>query len=92
MPNGKPHDHPLTDILIHSAVVYGKDADNLIREIAGLCTSRELYEWWEREIGWSGGDTSVVHKARVQLELLLQRDKDGGGERGATPPASTSRN
>ena len=80
MPNGKPHDHPLTDILVHSAPVYGEEADDLIREIAELCSQRELYEWWEREIGWSGNDPSVVHKARVQLELLLRRAKDGGWE------------
>jgi hypothetical protein len=48
MPNGKPGDHPLTDILAHGAEVYGREADDLIRRIAA-CAARELYEWWERE-------------------------------------------
>ena len=80
MPNGKRHDHPLTDILVHCAPVYREEADNLIREIAGLCSHAELDEWWGREIGWSASYPSVVHKARAQLELLLQRAKDGGWE------------
>lgn len=34
MPNGKPDDHPLTDILVHKLNVYGPEADDLIRKIA----------------------------------------------------------
>lgn len=80
MPNGKPHDHPLTDILVHSISVYGEEADNLIRKIARLCSPQELSEWWEREIGWSGNDPSVVHTARLQLDRLTQRAKERGWE------------
>jgi hypothetical protein len=80
MPNGSPHDHPLTDILVHSIPVYGDEADTLIRRIAGMCSHRELYEWWEREIGWSGNEYSVVEKARLQVDQLLQRAKEGGWE------------
>ena len=34
MPNGKPDDHPLTDILVHELNVYGPEADVLVRKIA----------------------------------------------------------
>jgi len=51
MPNGKPGDHPLTDILIHNLKVYGQEGDDLIRKIAELCSRRELDEWWQRKIG-----------------------------------------
>jgi hypothetical protein len=34
MPNEKPGDHPLTDILVHKLNVYGPEADDLIRKIA----------------------------------------------------------
>ena len=78
MPNGKPHDHPLTDILVHSIPVYGDEADTLIRRISGMCSHQELYEWWEHEIGWSGNEYSVVEKARLRLGQLLQRAKEGG--------------
>ena len=51
--NGKPGDHPLTDILSYKLEVYGQVADELIRKIGELCSPRELDEWWDREIGWS---------------------------------------
>jgi hypothetical protein len=53
MPNGKPGDHTLTDILVHKRNVYGQEADDLVRKIAELSSGRELDEWWEREVGWS---------------------------------------
>jgi hypothetical protein len=34
--NGKPGDHPLTDILGHRLEVFGETADSLIREICQL--------------------------------------------------------
>jgi len=46
MPNGKPGDHPLTDIFVHKSEVYGREADELIGKIGELCSSRELDEWW----------------------------------------------
>ena len=80
MPNGKPGDDPLLDILVHNIKVYGQEADDLIRKIAQLCSRRELYEWWEREIGWSGDRNSVAGKARMQLDELLRRAKESGWE------------
>jgi hypothetical protein len=78
--NGKPGDHPLTDILVHSLSVYGQEADDLIRRIAGLCSRRELDEWWDREIGWSPDRDLVVSKARIRLDQLLERAKQSGWE------------
>lgn len=68
MANGKPGDHPLTDILIHNLTVYGQEGDDLIRNIAELCSRRELDEWWQSEIGWSPERHSIVSKARIRLE------------------------
>jgi hypothetical protein len=45
MPNGKPGDHPFTDIVHHLRPVYSAAADDLVREIAKLAddkTRREL--------------------------------------------------
>jgi hypothetical protein len=36
MPNGKPGDHPYTDIVTHGRDVYSARAANLVREIAKL--------------------------------------------------------
>lgn len=80
MPNGKPGDHPLTDILIHKATVYGKEADDLIRKIAGLCSRRELDEWWQSEIGWKPDGSSVLRKVQKQFDELMRRAKESGWE------------
>jgi hypothetical protein len=61
MANGKPGDHPLTDVLHHKLQVYSRETDELIRKIAALCSSRELYAWWDEEIGWEG-DAALAAK------------------------------
>lgn len=40
MPNGKPGDHPYTDIVVHRLAVYSPPADALVREIATLADER----------------------------------------------------
>lgn len=42
MPNGKPGDHPLTDITIHRLEVFGMPCDDLIREISNRGGRSEL--------------------------------------------------
>lgn len=80
MVNGKMHDHPLTDILHYSHPIYGDEADNLIRKIARLCSQRELTEWWDREIGWSGNSELALQKSRLQLDALMRGAKESGWE------------
>jgi len=80
MANGSHGDHPLTDILYHKLPVYGAEADELIRKISGLCSRRELDEWWEREIGWSKDQALALHKAQTRYEELAKRAQDSGWE------------
>jgi hypothetical protein len=80
MANGKPGDHPLTDILVHKLAVYGREADELIRKISGLCSRRELDEWWEREISWLPDKNSVLRKAQARYEELSKRAQESGWE------------
>ena len=80
MPAGGPGDHPLTDILVYKLEVYGQGADELIRKISELSSNRELFEWWEREIGWRQTSSSVLVKAQSQYDQLLLRAKQGGWE------------
>lgn len=42
MPNGKPGDHPLTDIVLHGLRVYSRHTDKLVREIVGLGGREEI--------------------------------------------------
>jgi hypothetical protein len=81
MANGKPGDHPLTDVLGHRLEVYGRETDDLIRKIADLCSPRELDEWWQREIGWSEDRPLALQKARTRYEELLERARQSGWER-----------
>ena len=78
--NGKPGDHPLTDILSYRLEVYGQEADDMIRSIADLCSPRELDEWWDREIGSTGDRALVLHKARARYEELSRRARESGWE------------
>lgn len=78
--NGKPGDHPLTDILVHKHQVYGSEADELIRKISALCSRRELDEWWQREIGWSKDADLVLRKAQARYAELTERAKQSGWE------------
>jgi|HubBroStandDraft_4_1064222.scaffolds.fasta_scaffold85384_2 hypothetical protein len=73
-------DHPITDILFHEVEVYGGEADDLIRKISRLCSRRELYEWWDREIAWSKDPALVLSKAKSRLTELLLRAKESGWE------------
>jgi hypothetical protein len=66
MANGKPEDHPLTDILAYKIEVYGQEADDLIRKIGSLCSQRELDEWWQREIGWAQDKDMALRKAKAR--------------------------
>jgi hypothetical protein len=45
MPNGKPGDHPYTDIVVHGRDIYSPTVSSLVREIAALAdetTRRQL--------------------------------------------------
>jgi hypothetical protein len=70
----------LTDILSYKLEVYGQEADELIRKIGELCSRRELYEWWDREIAWSNDRALVLHKAQARYEQLIKRARGSGWE------------
>ncbi len=36
MPNGKPGDHPITDIVVHRIKTYTPEIDDMVREIAAV--------------------------------------------------------
>jgi hypothetical protein len=80
MAAGGLNDHPVSDILFYKIEVYGTEADELIRKIAALCSRRELYDWWDREIGWSEDRALALRKAKVHFYELSKRAKDSGWE------------
>lgn len=78
MPNGKPGDHPLTDILLHGIESYGKEADEAIRNVSELSSRRELYEWWNEEISSTDDRETVLQKAQARYMELMQRSNTSG--------------
>jgi hypothetical protein len=78
MANGKPGDHPLTDVLFHKLETYGPEADHLIREISELSSQYELYDWWKAEINWSTDREIVLRKAEARYRELMQRSRMSG--------------
>lgn len=78
--NGKPHDHPLSDILNHKIEMYGTQADELVRKIAALSSRRELDEWWEREIGGNPDRKTLLQNVEARHAALDTRAKERGWE------------
>lgn len=75
MANLPPADHPITEIIARHADVYGPEASSLIRDIiAERLTARELFDWWQQEIGWDGTPYLALESARSKAaELSLAR-------------------
>lgn len=78
MPNGKPGDHPYTDIVIHGRDVYSPRAAALVREIAKLGddkTRRELSDLLWREYGASARpDVEKLEKVLTEWRDRLRRE------------------
>jgi len=68
MPNGRPGDHPLTDVLIHHHRVFGEEIDDLIHQIADLAT-------WKAFEGLDDlmFDAQTTGAAREKLKRQLQK-------------------
>jgi hypothetical protein len=76
--NGKPGDHPLTDILTHNLRVYGEPTDSNIRKLARLMDYHRLYDWLDcaRRDRAQDIPTTVQNK----LSELLKEAKERGWE------------
>ena len=74
MPNGKPGDHPFTDIVVHGQEVYSATASKLVREIAALANERT-----QRELGdllfLEYNEFAKPDIAKLEAVLTQMRDK-----------------
>ena len=73
MPNGRPGDSPLTDILSHGLTVYGSETDGLIREIRNLSSMQETYDWWSQEFYKHEGDP--VRRYQIAIDRVNELRK-----------------
>jgi hypothetical protein len=85
MPNGKPGDHPYTDIVIHGRDVYSPRADNLIREIAALSDEKARRDLANRLFAefneYRNPDVNKLEQVLAELrDRLKQEARDRGFE------------
>ena len=58
MPNGKPGDHPITDVMIHNSVVFSEPWDSELRKIVDLLGYEGTHEWFNAHC-WSKPEREV---------------------------------
>ena len=73
--NGKPGDHPITDIVLHRIARYGEPLDSQIRQLGELMSYHRLCDWFEQH--WS--------RSPQQLEPIV------GGKAGRDATCRTRR-
>jgi hypothetical protein len=70
MPNGKPHDNPLTDLLVHGMHPFPPDIEEMIRELHDIDPAI-LHELGVAPFDWEAG--KYLDGARSTLGALLRR-------------------
>ena len=82
MPNGKPGDHPITDILVHHRRVYSETADALVREIADLGGEREIADMLYTEYNeYSKPDVPKLERVLTEIrDRRLRAAREKGWE------------
>ena len=80
MANGRPGDHPLTDILIHGRRVYSPTADALVREIVELGGREEISDMLLLE--YNDMARPDVRRLEQVLSGIRDRLRAQGPERG----------
>jgi hypothetical protein len=83
MPNGKPGDHPYTDIVVHGRDVYSQRVSALVREIARLADERTRHELIDRLLEkynpYLKPNVGALEQELVQLRARLLADARARG-------------
>ena len=85
MPNGKPGDHPYTDIVVHARGVYSEAVDDLVRRIARLASQSERDQLAEVLLNdyndFNNPDIAKLERLLIGIhEKLLSSAKERGWE------------
>lgn len=84
MPNGKPGDHPYTDIVVHGLDVFGEEIDSTVRRLDGSLDEggrdRLAELLWNSDLWWGNVRGSLASKRTELLAELkaLEADRDSG--------------
>jgi hypothetical protein len=83
MPNGKPGDHPFTDITTHRTDIYSSTVSSLVREIAMLAddkTRRELSDLlYEKFNPYDHPDVVKLERHLTALRKRLRKEAEARG-------------
>jgi hypothetical protein len=89
MPNGREHDNPIADVVVHGREVYGPEIDSLVREVKALLPD----DFGEDKQGFAidspldqpplvdlifGAERDTSLRPRLRSELLALKDRLGG--------------
>ncbi|MEM6820912.1 MAG: hypothetical protein AAF558_03060 [Verrucomicrobiota bacterium] len=69
MPNGKPGDHPYSDIFIHHSKIFGDEIDSLIREL----NETPHFEKYKKEVSKLLAKHEPVFDRKPNIPQLKQR-------------------
>lgn len=84
MPNGKPHDNPLSDMTIHGMHPFPPDIEKLLRRIDALGRKQgrwplgENWPYSPKEFAWERGED--LDEARRLLSSLVEMLEAGRGD------------
>ena len=76
--NGKPGDHPITDIVKHQIARYGEPLDSEIRQLGELMDYHRLCAWFEQHCSKSPRELQPIVAAK--LEEMRQTARERGWE------------
>jgi hypothetical protein len=78
MPNGKPGDHPITDLMVHHIAVYGEPLDTQLRQLGELMSYQRLCDWFQQH--WSTPAQQLQPLVIKKLEELRRVAQERGWE------------
>ncbi|OHB77783.1 MAG: hypothetical protein A2Z34_11220 [Planctomycetes bacterium RBG_16_59_8] len=68
MPNGKPGDHPRTDLTIHDMAVYGEPTDGILKRLIELMGQHRFDEWFNPI--WRNSKEEIAEMAKAKLATV----------------------
>jgi hypothetical protein len=80
MPNGKPGDHPITDLMIHHLSVFGEPLDTELRQLGALMSYHRLCDWFEQHEHWTATKEQLQPIVSAKLQELRRDARERGWE------------
>jgi hypothetical protein len=74
--NGKPGDHPITDLMIHRVALFGEPLDTQLRQLGELMSYDRLCDWYQHH--WS----TPAHELQPLVAAKLEKLRRDAQERG----------